>query len=65
METIVLIKMSQETTTIEVSELDVKLARRLMGEMGCKSLKELFHKFVANYMAISLGFAFEGEKDVQ
>lgn len=39
----------QKTTTIEVNEADVKLARRIMGEMGAKSLKELFHKWCEVY----------------
>ena len=56
--------MSHETTTIEVNEIDVRLARRLMGEMGCKSLKELFHRFVSNYLTVSLGFGFAEDEKV-
>ncbi len=47
--------MKDETTTIEVNRIDVRLARRIRDEMGCKSLKDLFHVFVNSYFAVKVG----------
>ena len=62
--------MEQETTTIQVFKTDIKLAKRIMTDLGVDDMKNLFHVFVKAYYETRSGSPItriveEGLKNVQ
>lgn len=42
----------EDRTTMTVRRTDVQLCRRIMSDLGCTSLGQLFHYFVMSYLEV-------------